>query len=189
MYMHEDVKEILLTEANIRKRVKELGEIISRDYQNKNLLLVSILKGSIIFLSDLLRAITIPVKFDLMTVSSYKGERTSGGKVHLVMDLKQEVTNQHVLIVEDIYDTGNTLKFVIDHVLSKNPASLKICVLMKKEKKEPEENPIHLDYIGFVIPDKFVVGYGLDYQEKYRNLPYVCVLKDEIYQRKENLKI
>ncbi|MCX7918231.1 MAG: hypoxanthine phosphoribosyltransferase [bacterium] len=179
--MYSDIEKILLTEEQLQTRIKELGAQISQDYVGKNPLLISVLKGSIIFLSDLLRCITIPCTFDLMTVSSYGKKTHSSGSVKLVMDLKQDVANQHVLIIEDIFDTGRTIYYILEHIKLRNPASVKTCVLLNK--LAPREINIHLDYIGFNIPNEFVVGYGLDYGEFYRNLPYVCVLKPEVYQK------
>lgn len=177
--MHSDIAKILLTEEQIKERVKELGTQISLDYAGKKPLLISVLKGSIVFLSDLLRYITIPCTFDLMTVSSYGKRTQSSGSVKLVMDLKQDVAGQYIIIIEDIFDTGRTMYYILEHIKLRNPASVKTCVLLNKLR--PHEMDIQLDYVGFEIPNEFVVGYGLDYGELYRNLPYVCVLKPEVY--------
>jgi hypoxanthine phosphoribosyltransferase len=177
--MNNDIEKILLSEEVLESRIKELGAQISQDYAGKNPLLISVLKGSIIFLSDLLRYITIPCTFDLMTVSSYGKRTQSSGSVKLVMDLKQDVAGQHIIIIEDIFDSGRTIYYILEHIKLRNPASVRTCVLLNK--LAPHEMNIHLDYIGFDIPNEFVVGYGLDYGEFYRNLPYVCVLKPEVY--------
>lgn len=179
--MNNDIEKILLTEEQLESRIKELGAQISKDYEGKNPLLISVLKGSIIFLSDLLRYITIPCTFDLMTVSSYGKKTQSSGSVKLVMDLKQDVSNQHVIIIEDIFDSGRTIYYILEHIKLRHPASVKTCVLLNK--LAPHEMNIHLDYVGFDIPNEFVVGYGLDYAEYYRNLPYVCVLKPQVYTK------
>jgi len=179
--MNNDIEKILLSQEQIETRVKELGAQISQDYVGKNPLLISVLKGSIIFLSDLLRHMTIPCTFDLMTVSSYGKKTKSSGSVKLVMDLKQDVAGQHIIIIEDIFDTGKTIYYILEHIKLRNPASAKTCVLLNKQC--PHEMNIQLDYIGFDIPNEFVVGYGLDFGELYRNLPYVCVLKPQIYQK------
>ncbi|MDI6783378.1 MAG: hypoxanthine phosphoribosyltransferase [bacterium] len=179
--MNSDIEKILLSQDQIATRVKGLGAQISQDYAGKNPLLISVLKGSIIFLSDLLRQITIPCSFDLMTVSSYGKKTKSSSSVKLVMDLKQDVANQHVIIIEDVFDSGRTIYYILEHIKLRNPASVKTCVLLNKLC--PHEMNIQLDYIGFDIPNEFVVGYGLDYGELYRNLPYVCVLKPEVYQK------
>ncbi len=180
--IHSDIRDILINEQQIQKRVRDLGKLISRDYAHKKPLLISVLKGSILFLSDLLREITVPCRFDLMTVSSYGDKTVSSGNVKLVMDLKQEVKGQDIIIVEDIFDTGRTLHYIMEHIKDREPASTKICVLLSK-KREHEVDVVP-DYVGFEIPEEFVVGYGLDYAEWYRHLPYIAVLKPEIYTKK-----
>jgi len=178
--LKDDVGEILITEEELQTRVAELGQEISADYQDKDLRLVCILRGAVIFLSDLIRHITIPHEIDFMAVSSYGGTRTeSSGVVRILMDLTTSIEGRNVLIVEDIVDTGLTLSYIIDNLKTRHPASLRVCVLL--DKRERREVDVPLDYVGFVIPDKFVVGYGLDYDEKYRNLPFVGVLKPELY--------
>jgi hypoxanthine phosphoribosyltransferase len=176
---HPDIQEILISEKQLKKRIKDIAHLISADFEGREPLLISILKGSILFLSDLLREITIPCKFDLMTVSSYGDKTVSSGNVKLVMDLKQDVKGKDIIIVEDIYDTGNTLKYIIEHIKLRGPRTLKTCTLLSKKARHQVH--IDIDYVGFNIPDEFVVGYGLDYAERYRHLPYIGILKPEVY--------
>ena len=173
--LEKNIVEVLLTEEQIKKRVKELAEEISNDYQDKEPVLVSILKGSFMFLSDLLRNLKIQCTIDFVAISSYNGSTESTGVVRQLLDLRENPVDKDLLIVEDIVDTGITLNYLKKNLLTRNPRSLKICVLL--DKKERRKDHIKIDYTGFVIPDKFVVGYGLDYQEKYRNLPYIGVIK------------
>lgn len=178
--LHADVAEILLTEEEIAAKVRELGARISADYRGRRLTLVSVLKGSLPFMADLMRAIDIPVRIDLMEVSSYGGTVTeSSGLVRILKDLSTSVADEDVLIVEDIIDTGLTLNYLIRYLRGKAPASLHICTLLDKPARRLVE--IQVDYTGFMIPDQFVVGYGLDYGELYRNLRYVGVLRPEVY--------
>jgi len=178
--LKDDVGEILITEEELQARIAELGKAISADYQGKDLLAVCILRGAAIFLSDLIRQITVPHEMDFMAVSSYGGTRTeSSGVVRILMDLKTSIEGRDVLIVEDIVDTGLTLSYIIANLKTRRPASLRACVLLNKYERR--KVPVPLDYVGFDIPDKFVVGYGLDYDEKYRNLPFIGVLKPELY--------
>ena len=178
--LHADIGEILLTEEEIRTKVIELGARIGADYAGRNLTLVSVLKGSLPFMADLMRAIDSPVRIDLMEVSSYGGASTeSSGLVRILKDLSASIADEDVLIVEDIIDTGLTLNYLIRYLRGKNPASLRICTLLDKPAWRLVEIPV--DYTGFVIPDRFVVGYGLDFGELYRNLRYVGVLKPEAY--------
>ncbi|MGZ6340881.1 MAG: hypoxanthine phosphoribosyltransferase [Candidatus Limnocylindrales bacterium] len=175
-----DVAEILLTEEQIQTRVAELGQQVSQDYAGKELTLVSVLKGSLPFMADLMRAIRIPVRIDLMEVSSYGGTATeSSGLVRILKDLSSSIDGCDVLIVEDIIDTGLTLNYLIRYLRGKNPRSLRICTLLDKPARRLVEIPV--DYVGFSIPDRFVVGYGLDYGEIYRNLRFVGVLRPEVY--------
>ncbi len=177
--LENDIAKILITRQALNQRVAELGSQISRDYQGKDLLLVCVLKGGILFLSDLARAIRIPHAIDFMAISSYGGARTeSSGIVRIVMDLNANIENRNVLIVEDIIDTGRTLTYITENLRTRNPVSLKICTLLNKPSRREVEVPI--DYVGFDIPNEFVVGYGLDYNELYRNLPFVGVLKPEL---------
>ncbi len=180
MNLQNDIAEILVPEQAIRAKVAELGERISRDYQDKDLLLIGLLRGAIVFLSDLMRAITIPVQLDFIGISSY-GASTESGAVRLVMDLETDIAGRHVLIVEDIVDTGKTLAYLVETLKARQPASLRICALL--DKPERRQVPIQVDYVGFAIPDKFVVGYGLDFAEGYRNLPFVGVLKAPLYKK------
>jgi hypoxanthine phosphoribosyltransferase len=175
-----DIGEILLSEAEIQAKVAELGAAISEDYAGRRLTLVSVLKGSLPFMADLMRAISIPVRIDLMEVSSYGGTATeSSGLVRILKDLSASIAGEDVLIVEDIIDTGLTLNYLIRYLRGKNPASLRICTLLDKPARRLVDIPV--DYTGFTIPDQFVVGYGLDYGEIYRNLRFVGVLRREVY--------
>jgi hypoxanthine phosphoribosyltransferase len=178
--LHEDIAEILLTEEQIATRVAELGARIGADYQGRTLTLVSVLKGSLPFMADLMRAIDLPLRIDLMEVSSYGGATTeSSGLVRILKDLSASIAGEDVLIVEDIIDTGLTLNYLIRYLRGKNPATLRICTLLDKPARRLVEIPV--DYIGFEIPDQFVIGYGLDYGEIYRNLRFVGVLKPDVY--------
>ena len=178
--LHGDIGQILLTEAQIAGKVVELGARISFDYADRPVTLVSVLKGSLPFMADLMRAIERPLRIDLMEVSSYGGSSTeSSGLVRILKDLSASIEGEDVLIVEDIIDTGLTLNYLIRYLRGKNPASLRICTLLDKPARRLVE--IKVDYIGFTIPDQFVVGYGLDYGELYRNLRYVGVLRPEVY--------
>jgi hypoxanthine phosphoribosyltransferase len=178
--LHEDVAEILVSEAEIADKVAELGARIGADYAGRPLTLVSVLKGSLPFMADLMRAIELPLRIDLMEVSSYGGSSTeSSGLVRILKDLSASIEGEDVLIVEDIIDTGLTLNYLIRYLRGKNPRSLRICTLLNKPARRLVEIPV--DYIGFEIPDQFVVGYGLDYGEVYRNLRFVGVLKPEVY--------
>jgi hypoxanthine phosphoribosyltransferase len=175
-----DVAEVLIGEEQIRQKVIELGARLSADYLGRELTLVSVLKGSLPFMADLMRAISIPVTIDLMEVSSYGGAATeTSGLVRILKDLSASIEGRDVLIVEDIIDTGLTLNYLVRYLKGKNPRSLRICTLLDKPARRLVEIPI--DYRGFEIPDQFVVGYGLDYGERYRNLPYIGVLKPEVY--------
>lgn len=179
MSLQNDIAEVLVSEDAVRARVVELGQRISRDYQGETLLLVGLLRGAIVFLSDLMRAIDIPVRLDFIGISSY-GDSTESGAVRLVMDLETDIAGRHVLIVEDIVDTGKTLHYLKENLRARQPASLRICALLDKPGRR--QVPIEVDYVGFEIPDKFVVGYGLDFAEGYRNLPFVGVLKERLYK-------
>ncbi len=177
--MLEDIEEILIDGKAIQTRVKELGEEISRRYENKDLLLVCILKGGIMFMADLSRCITIPCEFDFMAVTSYGEATESSGVVRILKDLDKSIQNRHVLIIEDVVDTGLTLKYLVKNLENRRPASLKVCSLLNK--KAHRKADVKIDFVGFDIPDKFVIGYGLDYAGKYRNLPFISVLKPKIY--------
>jgi hypoxanthine phosphoribosyltransferase len=176
-----DVAKILVSEDRIRAKVTELGRRLSEDYAGRPLTLVSVLKGSMPFMADLMRSMTVPVQIDLMEVSSYGGAATeTSGLVRILKDLSSSIEGKDVLIVEDIIDTGLTLNYLLRYLRGKNPKSLRICALLDKPARRLVEIPI--DYIGFTIPDQFVVGYGLDYGEYYRNLPFIGVLKPEVYE-------
>ena len=181
MTMHDDIQTVLVTEEQLQAKVAQLGARISQDYAGKDLLLVSILKGAVVFMADLMRAVSIPCSIDFMVVSSYGGTNTeTTGLVKIVKDLDADLTGKDVLIVEDVLDTGVTLSNLMPMLKMRNPSSVKICAILDKPARSKTD--IAADYRGFEVPDAFVVGYGLDYNEKYRNLPYVGVLKPEIYQ-------
>jgi hypoxanthine phosphoribosyltransferase len=179
-----DIGEVLLTEAQIAAKTAELGRRISQDYAGRNLTLVSVLKGSLPFMADLMRQISLPLRIDLMEVSSYGGIATeSSGLVRIIKDLSASIADEDVLLVEDIIDTGLTLNYLVRYLRGKSPASLKICTLLDKPARRLVDIPV--DYVGFEIPDQFVVGYGLDYAERYRNLRFVGVLRPEVYSAPE----
>lgn len=180
MGLEKDIDHVLYTEEQLKTRVAELGAQITRDYQGKDkILLVSVLCGSYIFMADLSRAIDLPCTIDFMSVSSYGSGTRSSGQVEIKKDISMNLEGYHVIIVEDILDSGNTLYYLMDILRLRQAASIRICTLM--DKPERRVRPIVADYVGFQIPDAFVVGYGLDYAERYRNLPYVGILKPEIY--------
>ncbi|MGN0706990.1 MAG: hypoxanthine phosphoribosyltransferase [Faecalibacterium sp.] len=181
MNMNDDIQTVLVSEEQLKAKVAELGAQISRDYAGKNLLLVSILKGAVVFMADLMRAVTIPCAIDFMVVSSYGSGTTTSGLVKIVKDLDQDLSGRDVLIVEDILDTGVTLSNLVPMLQLRNPNSVRICAILDKPSRR--RAPIQPDYEGFQVPDEFVVGYGLDYDEKYRNLPYVGVLKPSVYEK------
>ena len=182
MSMHDDIKTVLVSEEQLKAKVAELGAQISRDYAGKNLVLVSILKGSVVFMADLMRAVSIPCNIDFMVVSSYGGSNTTtSGLVKIIKDLDGDLSGKDVLIVEDILDTGVTLSNLVPMLKMRNPNSVKICTILDKPSRRKAN--IQPDYEDFQVPDEFVVGYGLDYDEKYRNLPYVGVLKPEVYTK------
>ncbi len=177
---HEFLDEILITESELQKRIAQLGADISRDYHGQELLLVCILRGGVMFLTDLMRRITIPHMIDFMSVSSYGvGARRSRGQSRITLDINTDINNLHVLLVEDIVDSGYTVKAVLELLSARQPKSLKICALLNKAARREVEVPI--DYCGFIIPDKFVFGYGLDADEYYRNLPFIGVLAADRY--------
>lgn len=180
--MDKDMEQILLSEAQIQARIRELGEELTREYQDKNPVIVGVLKGVVIFYADMVRQIKVPCEMDFMAISSYKGTESSGTTV-VKKDISADITGRHVLILEDIYDTGNSLNFTYQHLMARQPASLKICTLLDKPGRRKPGITLQPDYVGFTIPDAFVVGYGLDFNEKYRNLPYVGILKPEAYQK------
>lgn len=168
--------KVLVSEKEINEKVRELGAIISKDYEGKEVHLICVLKGGVFFMCDLAKRISVPVTLDFMSVSSYGDNTESSGRVKIVKDLDESIENKNVLIVEDIIDSGRTLSFLIDMLKSRKPASLKLCTLL--DKPERRVTDVEVDYVGFNIPDKFVLGYGLDFEQKYRNLPYVGVIED-----------
>ena len=170
----EAITEILIDENKLKKKVQELGAQITHDYQGESLLLIGVLKGAVVFLSELCQQIKLPVTFDFMAVSSYGSSTKSSGVVRILKDLDDSLEGKHVLIVEDIIDTGLTLDYLYRHLLNRGPASLGICTLLDKPSRRIVD--VKVDYVGFQIPDRFVVGYGLDYNERYRNLPFIAVL-------------
>ena len=182
MNMRDDIDHILISEEDLQKRVAELGEQISMDYAGKAPLLVSVLRGSFIFMADLTRHIQPFCQVDFMAVSSYGAGTVSSGQVNIVKDLTDSIEGKDVIVVEDILDSGNTLSYLFQLLKARNPASLKLVTLLDKPSRRTK--PIQADYVGFTVPDEFVVGYGLDYNELYRNLPYIGVLKPCVYQGK-----
>lgn len=178
--MLDDVQDVLLTEEQIDEIVKGLGKKISEDYKGKNLVLVSVLKGSVVFMADLMRAIDIPLSIDFMVVSSYGNSSESSGVVKIIKDLDTDLRGMDLLIVEDILDTGRTLASLIEILKMRNPSSVKICTFLDKPERRLAD--IKADYVGCSVPDEFVIGYGLDYDERYRNLPYLGILKRSVYE-------
>ena len=179
--MHNDIAKILITEEEIRTRIAELGKEVAADYEGKTPIFVGVLKGAITFFADMSRATPIPCEYDFMAVSSYKGGTSTTGIIEMVKDLSCNIEGRHVVILEDILDTGHTLKHVVEHLLAKKPASLKICTLLDKPARR--EADVYADYVGFTIPNEFVVGYGLDYKEIYRNLFFNDTATTEIYTK------
>ena len=179
--MYRAIERILLSEEQIRARIQELGQQLTADYREKNPIFVGILKGVVVFFADMIRAIPIDCQIDFMAVSSYGGGTESSGKIQVKKDLSADIEGRHVVILEDILDTGLTLRHTVDYLMTKHPASLKICTLLDKPDRRKAE--IQADYIGFTVPNLFVVGYGLDFDERYRNLPYIGVLKPEAYMK------
>lgn len=178
---HEFLDEILITEAEVQKRVAELGAQISKDYQGQDLILICILRGGVLFLADLMRHITIPHMLEFMAVSSYGvGARQSSGQPRISLDVNTDIRNRHVLIVEDIVDSGHTIKAVLDFLSTREPKSLRVCTLLDKSTRR--ETPVPVDYLGFSIPDKFVFGYGLDIDEYYRHLPFIGTVNTQKYK-------
>jgi hypoxanthine phosphoribosyltransferase len=178
--IHPDIESVVISKEQIDERVREMGAEISRDYAGETLLLVAVLRGAALFLADLSRAVDVPVEIDFMAVSSYGSSTKSSGVVRILKDLDEQIEDRHVLVVEDIIDTGLTLKYLLKNLASRKPASLEVVTLLSKEGKQ--RVPISCKYTGFSVPDEFVVGYGLDFAERYRNLPYIGVLKPSAYQ-------
>lgn len=180
--MHNDIEKILLSEQQIQARIQELGEVLTKEYADKNPVIVGVLKGVVVFYADMIRHIQVPCQMDFMWLSSYAGT-DSTGKMLVRQDVSADIEGRHVLILEDIFDTGNSLEFTVNHLKKQNPASIKICTLLDKPERRRAGVTLKADYVGFTIPNAFVVGYGLDYNEKYRNLPYVGILKPEVYAK------
>ena len=179
--MHNDIQEVLLTEEMLKDKVAELGAQITRDYADKEIFAIGILRGAVVFMADLIRAIERPVQIDFMAVSSYGMQADSSGIVRILKDLDSSITGKHVLIIEDIIDSGQTLSYLIKNLSERKPASIQLCTLMNKPERRNVDLPVK--YVGFEIPNEFVVGDGLDYAEKYRNLPYLGILKRSVYEK------
>ena len=180
--MDKDIEQILLSEEQIQNRIRELGEILTAEYADNNPVIVGVLKGVVVFYADMIRQIKVPCQMDFMWISSYAGT-CSTGKMLVRQDVTTDLKGRHVLILEDIFDTGNSLEFTVNHLRGKDPASIKVCTLLDKPERRRPGVTLKADYVGFTIPNAFVVGYGLDYNEQYRNLPYVGILKPEVYTK------
>lgn len=178
--MEKDILEILISEEQLKARIQELGEELTAEYAGKDPIVIGVLKGVVIFYADMIRQIKTHCQMDFMWVSSYEGTDSTGNMI-VRKDISSDIKGRHVLILEDIFDTGNSLQFVRDHLLEKEPASLKVCTLLDKPSRRKPGITVKADYVGFEVPNAFVVGYGLDFNEHYRNLPYVGVLKPEAY--------
>ena len=179
--MHSNIQRVLLSEEQIQEKVRELAAQLSEEYADKDPVFVGVLKGVVMFFGDMVKRIDIPCQIDFMWISSYEGTSSTGSMI-VKRDVSCDLKGRHVVILEDIFDTGNSLEFTYKHLLSKEPASLKICTLLDKPERRNPTVTVKPDYTGFVIPNEFVVGYGLDFNEHYRNLPYVGILKPEAYQ-------
>lgn len=179
--MEKDILKVLITEEQIRQRIQELGEELTRDYRDKDPIIVGVLKGVVVFYADMIRQIKTPCQMDFMWISSYAGTNSTG-KMTVKQDVSADLKGRHVVILEDIFDTGHSLEYTYHHLLEKQPASLKICTLLDKPARRAPGITVKPDYTGFVIPNQFVVGYGLDFNEHYRNLPFLGVLKPEAYE-------
>ena len=178
--MEENIQEVLLSADQIKQRIEEMGKVLSEDYKDNNPIIIGVLKGVVLFYADMIRQLTVPCEMEFMWISSYEGTDSTGSVV-LKRDITVDIKDRHVLILEDIFDTGNSLSFVHKHLMEKEPASLKICTLLDKPSRRKPGVTLEADYVGFTIPNAFVVGYGLDYNEYYRNLPYIGVLKPGAY--------
>ena len=179
--MEKDIQQILISEEQLQARIRELGAILTEEYKGKDPVIVGVLKGVVVFYADMIRQIKTHCQMDFMWISSYAGTTTTG-KMQVKRDISADIKGRHVLILEDIFDTGTSLDFTYKHLMEKEPASLKICTLLDKPSRRKEGITLQADFVGFTVPNAFVVGYGLDYNEHYRNLPYVGVLKPEAYQ-------
>ncbi len=180
--MHNDMQSIMLTEKQIQDKVTELSAVLREEYADKDPVFVGVLKGVVLFYADMIRQADYPCQLDFMWISSY-GSGTTSGKMEVKKDISADIKGRHVVILEDIFDTGNSLDFTYKHLMSKEPASLRICTLLDKPARRNPAVTLKPDYVGFTIPNEFVVGYGLDYDEHYRNLPYIGVLKPEVYTK------
>ena len=180
--MHNDMQSIMLTEKQIQDKVKELSAVLREEYADKDPVFVGVLKGVVLFYADMIRQADYPCQLDFMWISSY-GSGTTSGRMEVKKDISADIKGRHVVILEDIFDTGNSLDFTYKHLMSKEPASLRICTLLDKPARRNPAVTLKPDYVGFTIPNEFVVGYGLDYDEHYRNLPYIGVLKPEVYTK------
>ena len=174
-----DIQEVLFSEEPLKNRVREIAQQITADYQGKEIMLISVLRGSFVFMADLCRAIDLPSTLDFMAVSSNGKGTKSSGQVQITKDLSEDITDRHIIVVEDILDSGNTLSYLLKILENRHPASIRLCTLL--DKPDRRVKPVEVHYSGFTIPDAFVVGYGLDYAEKYRNLPYIGILKPRVY--------
>jgi len=179
--VEKNIQSVLLSEAQIQQKVRELAAELTKEYADKNPVFIGVLKGVVIFFADMVRSMQFPCEIDFMCISSYGGTTTTGNVV-VKKDVSVDLKGRHVVILEDIYDTGNSLSFVYQYLLSKEPASLKICTLLDKPERRKSGITLQPEYVGFTIPNEFVVGYGLDFNEQYRNLPYIGILKPEAYQ-------
>ena len=177
--MEKDIQEVLFSEEQLKNRVAELAAMIEKDYEGKEIMLISVLRGSFVFMADLCRAINLHCTVDFMSVSSYGKGTKSSGQVQITKDLSEDISGRHVIVIEDILDSGNTLSYLLKMLQNRNPASIRLCTLL--DKPDRRVKPVEVHYSGFTIPDAFVVGYGLDYAERYRNLPYIGILKPEVY--------
>ena len=177
--LEQDIERVLFSEEELDRRVSEIAAEINRDYAGKEPMLISVLRGSFVFMADLIRKIEVPCTVDFMAVSSYGRGTTSSGQVQITKDLSDDIEGKDIIVVEDILDSGNTLSYLLQLLQARKPASMKLCTLLDKPDRRVKE--VHVDYTGFTIPDEFVVGYGLDYAEKYRNLPYIGILKPRVY--------
>ena len=180
--MNNDIEKVLLTEEQIQSKVKELAKQLSDEYAGKDPVFIGVLKGVVIFFADMVRNIDIPCQFDFMSISSYSGANSTG-RTEIRKDVSVDLKDRHVVILEDIFDTGTSLTFTVNHLLNKQPASLKACTFLDKPERRKPGVTLVPEYIGYTVPNEFVVGYGLDYNEHYRNLPYIGVLKPEIYEK------
>ncbi|MGI6590846.1 MAG: hypoxanthine phosphoribosyltransferase [Eggerthellaceae bacterium] len=177
--LHPDIERICITEEQLRERVTEMGQQITKDYAGEDVVVVSVLRGAAIFMADLVRAIDLPVEMDYMAISSYGSGAVSSGIVRVLKDITTDIKDRHVIIAEDIVDSGLTLKYTIKSLASHHPADIEVAALLYKERDDAPD--IDCKYVGFTVPDEFIVGYGLDYAERYRNLPYIGILKHEVY--------